>query len=52
MGIWLRYIASQPPLCGMIDRSFPLTFIVRGDGYPCAGGERSKWRVSIVDMGL
>ena len=33
---WLRYIASQPPLCRMIDWSFPLTFIVRGDGYPCA----------------
>ena len=29
---WLRYIASQPPLCRMIDCWFPLTFIVRGDG--------------------
>ena len=49
---WLRYIASQPPLCRMIDRSFPLTFIVRGDGYPCAGGEWSQWSVSIAGMGL
>ena len=38
---WLRCIASQPPLCRMIDWSFPLTFIVRGAGYPCAGGEWS-----------
>ena len=49
---WLRYIASQPPLCRMIDWSFPLTFIVRGDGYPCAGGEWSQLSVSIANMGL
>ena len=36
----------------MIDWSFPLTFIVRGDGYPCAGGEWSQLSVSIVNMGL
>ena len=49
---WLRYIASQPPLCRMIDGSFPLTFIVRADGYPCAGGEWSQLSVTIVNMGL
>ena len=49
---WLRYIASQPPLCRMIDWSFPLTFIVRGDGYPCAGGEWSQLSVSIANMGV
>ena len=49
---WLGYIASQPPLCRMIDWSFPLTFIVRGDGYPCAGGEWSRLSVSIVNMDL
>ena len=36
----------------MIDWSFPLTFIVRGDGYPCAGGEWSQLCVSIANMGL
>ena len=36
----------------MIDWSFPLTFIVRGDGYPCAGGEWSQLSGSIVNMGL
>ena len=49
---WLRYIASQPPLCRMINWSFPLTFIVRGDGYPCASGEWSQLSVSIANMGL
>ena len=38
---WLRYLVSQPLLCHMIDWSFPLTFIVMGDGNPCAGGEWS-----------
>ena len=36
----------------MIDWSFALTFIVRGDGYPCAGGEWSQLSVSIANMGL
>ena len=49
---WLRNIASQPPLSRMIDWSFALTFIVRGDGYPCAGGEWSQSSVSIANMGL
>ena len=49
---WLRCIASHSPLCRKIDCSFPLTFIVRGDGYPCAGGEWSQLSISIVNMGL
>ena len=49
---WLRYIASQPPLCCMIDWSFPLTFIVGVVGYSCARGEWSQVSVSIVNMGL
>ena len=36
----------------MIDWSFPVTFIVGGDGYPCAGGEWSQLSVSIANMGL
>ena len=36
----------------MFDWSFPFTFIVREDGYPCVSGERSQLRVSIVNMGL
>ena len=50
--LWLHYIASQSPFCRMIDWSFLLTFIVKGDGYPCACGEWSQLSVSIVDMGL
>ena len=48
----LGYIASRPPLCRMIDWSFPLTFIVRDNGHPFAGGEWSQLSVSIVNMGV
>ena len=46
------YIASQPLSSRMIDWFSPLTFIFRGDGYPCAGGEWFELSVSIVNMGL
>ena len=36
----------------MIHCSFPLTFIVGGDGCPSAGGEWSQLSVSIVNMRL
>ena len=36
----------------MIDWFFPLTFIVEGNGYPCAGGQFSQLSISIVHMGL
>ena len=32
------YIQSQPPLVVTIDWNRPLTFNVRRDAYPCAGG--------------
>ena len=35
---WVTYILSRPGLVRSINRSFPLTFIVRGDAYPVAGG--------------
>ena len=48
----LRYIANQPPLCRMIVWYFLLTFIVQGDGYPCASGEWSELSACIVNRGL
>ena len=33
-----RYVQSCPSLADTIDWTRPLTFIVRGDAYPCAGG--------------
>ena len=47
---WLRYIASQPLLGRMIDWSFPLTLIFRGDGYPCCGGEWSIYNEAMWDF--
>ena len=35
---WARYIQSRPPLVDTMDWTRPLTFILRGDAYPCAGG--------------
>ena len=39
---WARYVQSRPPLADVIDWSRPLTFLVRGDVYPCAGGSWSS----------
>ena len=33
---------SRLALCQSIDWTCPLTFVVRGDGYPCAGGSWSQ----------
>ena len=35
---WAQYVQSRPALCQSIDWTCPLTFVVRGDGYPCVGG--------------
>ena len=35
---WAQYVQSRPALCQSIDRTRPLTLLVRGDGYPCADG--------------
>ena len=36
---WVKYILSRPGLVRSINRSYPLTFIVRGDAYPVARGQ-------------
>ena len=35
---WACYTKSRPSLVDTIDWKCPLTFILRGDAYPCAGG--------------
>ena len=35
---WVKNILSRPGLVRSINRSFQLTFIIRGDAYPVAGG--------------
>ena len=47
---WMKYILSQPGLVGSISRSFPLTFIVRGDAYPVAGGQWTPLTISLANF--
>ena len=47
----LRFVQSRPALCQSIDWTRPLTFVVRGDGYPCAGSW-SQLSVGLLNHGL
>ena len=48
---WARYIQLHPPLVDTIDWDRPLTFIVRGDAYPCAGGSWTKLSIGLLNHG-
>ena len=48
---WVRYLQSQPALANVIDWSWPLTFLVRGDAYRCAGGSWTQLSVGILNHG-
>ena len=49
---WAQYVQSRPTLCQCIDWTRPLTFVVRGDGYPCAGGSWSQLSVGLPNHGV
>ena len=49
---WAQYVPSRPALCQSIDWTRPLTFVVRGDGYLCAGGSWSQLSVGLLNHGL
>ena len=49
---WAQYVQSRPALCQSIDWTRPLTFVVRGDGYPCAGGNWLQLSVGPLNHGL
>ena len=49
--LWAQYMQSGPPLCQSIGWARPLTFVVRGDGYPCAGGSWSKLSIGLLNHG-
>ena len=49
---WVRYVQSRTALCQSIDWTRPLTFVVQGDGYPCAGGSWSQLSVGLLNHGL
>ena len=42
---------SRPALCQYIEETRPLTLVVRGDGYPCAGGSWSQLSVRLLNHG-
>ena len=46
---WAQYVQCRPALCQSIDWTRPLTFLVRGDGYPCAGGSWSQLSVWLFE---
>ena len=48
---WARYIQSRPPLVDTIDWNRPLTFIVRGNAYSCAGGSWTLLSVGLLNDG-
>ena len=48
---WACYIQSRPPLVDSIDWNRPLTFIVRGDAYPCAGGSWTPLSIGLLNHG-
>ena len=49
---WAQYVQSRPAVCQSIDWTRPLTFVVRGDGYACAGGGWSQLSVGLLNHGL
>ena len=48
---WARYVQSRPSLVDTIDWTTPLTFIVRGDAYPCAGGSWTQLSIGLLNHG-
>ena len=48
---WARYVQSHPSLVDTIDWTRPLTFIVRGDAYPCAGGSWTQLSIGLLNHG-
>ena len=51
MHSWARYIRSRPPLVDTIDWGRPVTFIVRRDAYPCAGGCWTQLSIGLLNHG-
>ena len=47
---WVKNILSRPGLVRSINRSFPLTLIVRGDAYPVTGGNWTQLTISLANF--
>ena len=48
---WARCVQSRPSLVDTINWTRPLTFIVRGDVYPCAGGSWTQLSIGLLNHG-
>ena len=48
---WARYIQSRPPRVDTINWDRPLTFIVRGDAYPCAAQGWTQLSIGLLNHG-
>ena len=48
---WARYVQSSPSLVDTIDWTRPLTFIVCGDAYLCAGGSWTQLSIGLLNHG-
>ena len=48
---WARYVQSRPSLVDTTDWTRPLTFIVRGDVYPCADGSWTQLSIGLLNHG-
>ena len=48
---WARYVQSRPSQVDTIDWTRPLTFIVREDAYPCAGGSWTQLSIGLLNHG-
>ena len=48
---WARYMQSRPRLVDINDWDRPLTFIVRGDAYPSAGGSWTQLSIGLLNHG-
>ena len=47
---WVKKILSRPGLVRSINRSFPLTCMVRGDAYPVAGGNWTPLTIALANF--
>ena len=48
---WARYIQSRPPLVDTIDWKRPLSFLLRGDAYPCVSGSWTQLSNGLLNHG-
>ena len=48
---WARYVLLRPSLVDTMDWTRPLTFIVRGDVYPCASGSWTLLSIGLLKHG-